>query len=85
MKIGPPRLLPGAVVGRWTVVRLATPRLRGHGLRGGIGRMIWTRRVLVRCVCGAMRITDERYVIKGESLGCSKKTCQFAKGSRCES
>lgn len=62
---------PGDVIGRWTVVRHASPVTRevrrGHVIR--------QHRVHVRCACGVRRDVEERRLRHGLSGGCASKAC----------
>jgi hypothetical protein len=71
---------PGDVIGRWTVVRHASPVQRSHGR----GRLVWRRRLSVRCECGVTELVLERSLVKGLSRGCTSTYCVLAHKARAE-
>lgn len=63
-------LQPGAVVGRWTVLRAAQPARLGDE---PCERRRWT----VRCRCGHERVIFERDLARGDALvGCRSTHCR---------
>jgi hypothetical protein len=77
-ELGRHRYHPRDVVGRWTVIRHASPVQRPHGNN----RTVWRHRVEVRCVCGDSDVVLERVLTKGRSRGCSSRTCMHAHRTR---
>lgn len=78
--LGKHRYHAGDTVGRWTVVRHAAPKQCPDGRN----RLIWRRRLSVRCVCGFTEIVLERTLVGGMSRGCPSKTCMHAEQTRQE-
>lgn len=62
-------LAPGTTVGRWTIIRPATPAQLNGWMR---------RRHLARCVCGRTQLVFEHYLRHGRSKGCASAACRHA-------
>lgn len=68
--LGPHRYHPRDVIGRWTVIRHASPVERWR-----VDKTIRVHRVHVRCACGHERDIEEHELYRGKSSGCPSRTC----------
>lgn len=77
-RVGPPKLARGPVPGtRWTILRTAAPAQRN------VGKVVWMRRVVVRCACGTERVAFEKDLEHGYSRGCRSKGCRLRNQGVC--
>lgn len=75
--LAPHRYHPGDTVGRWTVVRHASPVERWHGTK-----VVRRHRVYVRCICGYEKPVEELALAKRRTRGCTSRMCHIEHGIR---